>query len=695
MTSTKTLYSLALPSGDEDWFRFDLLSERSDESAVSIACGADGDVLALELTNADGATLRHGVAGQNADDANVVSLSLAGLPAGTYYVRVYGGDAASNPEYVATFEPGAPVLNAVGGLTATPLNDGSVALAWSAVAGAVWYQLEAADAENPTDDDWKIIAQGVSEQTFIDSTIVPETRRAYRVRAYRESVLSEGATVANATAKAVVPSTPEALLLDLRDAAFRTFAWAPSPSATSYVVQRSSNQGATWQDLGTVETNAYFDENFDPNVVYFYRVKAVNALGESDWSATQSSETANLPSIVVDVSHLSPVVSSVATNDGSTATGAIDANVGLGDGDLRAQFGVAPSLGDATLEATNGSWTYATTPANDESTGFVDFFTFQIFDDENNYIDETYVVVSSPDVPESPITSGAILAKPDAFAVVNTATAGSSNGLFLNVLDNDLRPSGATLSVQSATLANPNAGTAECGPDGVVFRPNVGFTGTVALVYVVADANGATSTATSTITVSAPPAAWNVGDLAKGCVSVDGGAFRPSDAPSNLVAGSVAFELSDSEAIDGGTRSSTLSVSTSDYGGVYVYRQTEVWEYAYTEDGLTYSGGYISSYVYTRSALRESVEFTLQTRDFIVGGSNGTSTTQSDTSDYVYIEQTLGGVATGSEFYKSTTSLETRKTTASVATTAGFAVPEIANTFVRSFETKTQHKRWS
>jgi hypothetical protein len=53
--------------------------------------------------------------------------------------------------------------------------------------------------------------------------------------------------------------------------------------ATLFQVQRSDDGGATWNDYGAAESPAQYGD-MAPGT-YLYRVKAVNSVGDSDWSA--------------------------------------------------------------------------------------------------------------------------------------------------------------------------------------------------------------------------------------------------------------------------------------------------------------------------------------------------------------------------------------------------------------------------
>ena len=90
-------------------------------------------------------------------------------------------------------------------------------------------------------------------------------------------------------------------------------------------------------------------------------------------------------------------------------------------------------------------------------------------------------------------------------AVADAANAIEGSSTTINVLVNDVAPSG-TLVSNSVAIVNPaNNGEAEANQNGqVIYTPNAGFTGTDTFSYTLRDSNGATSNvATVTITVEA------------------------------------------------------------------------------------------------------------------------------------------------------------------------------------------------
>jgi hypothetical protein len=92
-------------SSDEDWFQFDTIATGLSGQGASITYNlADGD-LDLELYNAQGDLLE-----RSAHASNGETVSLAGRPAGSYYLHVLGYNAATNPHYALTISaPASPV----------------------------------------------------------------------------------------------------------------------------------------------------------------------------------------------------------------------------------------------------------------------------------------------------------------------------------------------------------------------------------------------------------------------------------------------------------------------------------------------------------------------------------------------------------------------------------------------------------
>ncbi|MFO0815614.1 MAG: pre-peptidase C-terminal domain-containing protein [Gemmatales bacterium] len=100
LTASRTINNLVMADGN-DWYQFTLPTAGASDASVSISfLHSQGD-LDLELYNAAGTRIG------NSDSAtNSEFISLSGLAAGTYTVRVLGYNGANNPNYSMVLTPG-------------------------------------------------------------------------------------------------------------------------------------------------------------------------------------------------------------------------------------------------------------------------------------------------------------------------------------------------------------------------------------------------------------------------------------------------------------------------------------------------------------------------------------------------------------------------------------------------------------
>ncbi len=99
LTATTTISNLVM-ADTADWYRFTTTKTGTTSDNVSIGfLHAQGD-LDLELYNASGARLR-----VSSGVSNSEAVSLNGLAAGSYYIRVFGYRGVTNPSYSLTINP--------------------------------------------------------------------------------------------------------------------------------------------------------------------------------------------------------------------------------------------------------------------------------------------------------------------------------------------------------------------------------------------------------------------------------------------------------------------------------------------------------------------------------------------------------------------------------------------------------------
>jgi hypothetical protein len=99
ISSTVAYTSLSIDNNDPDWYRFVLGSPGRTGDRVSIGFTQSLGDLDLELYASNGTTLL----GTASSGNSIEQLGLAGLAAGSYYVRVFGLNGASNPVYSLNF----------------------------------------------------------------------------------------------------------------------------------------------------------------------------------------------------------------------------------------------------------------------------------------------------------------------------------------------------------------------------------------------------------------------------------------------------------------------------------------------------------------------------------------------------------------------------------------------------------------
>jgi len=125
---------------------------------------------------------------------------------------------------------------------------------------------------------------------------------SYQNRAYQPTVAGSGpgSTAANATGPYVLtvnrsttytaPPVPAGLTASVVSSSQINLTWNASTYATSYTVQRSSNNGATWTTFTTTGTT-YTNTGLTANTPYLFRVMATNSGSSSAYTPNLSATT--------------------------------------------------------------------------------------------------------------------------------------------------------------------------------------------------------------------------------------------------------------------------------------------------------------------------------------------------------------------------------------------------------------------
>jgi predicted phage tail protein len=357
ITDVKTLENLALLDA-ADYYKFELTAKGDTKSYVRVAFDVSLGDIDLQVYNASKKAVKSASSAGNSEQ-----ISLNGLAAGIYYLRVYGYRQATNPSYSITFNP--PAASVVTpqppttptGLIATE-NENVVTLNWNNVTDAVSYNVYRQDNSNLT---------LIGTVTGTSYSINGLTDGTYNFAV--SAVSSNGESEKTATSITLVspPATPSNLSATQTDNGQVSLTWNVVTGAESYNVYRQIGQSLTL--VGTVtSTSCTFNDLGDG--LQSFAISAVSSKGESDKnivtinivnevvvieSADDSYENNN----TIDTAYNLGAITSVVTVEGLALLDSADYYkfelTAKGDTKSYVRIAFDVSLGDIELQVYNAS----------------------------------------------------------------------------------------------------------------------------------------------------------------------------------------------------------------------------------------------------------------------------------------------------------------------------------------------------
>ncbi|MBB6670040.1 fibronectin type III domain-containing protein [Cohnella nanjingensis] len=184
------------------------------------------------------------------------------------------------------------------GLSASAAGASVVNLSWTAVTGAEAYNVYVSDSENGIYT--KLTTSPVTRTDYSHTGLSPETTYYYKVTAVNEAGESEQSAVASATtapAPAGAPEAPTGLSAAAAGASVVNLSWTAVTGAEAYNVYSSDSEDGIYTKLTdfSVTGTVYSHMGLSPATTYYYKVTAVNGVGESEQSAVASVTTAPTP----------------------------------------------------------------------------------------------------------------------------------------------------------------------------------------------------------------------------------------------------------------------------------------------------------------------------------------------------------------------------------------------------------------
>lgn len=160
-----------------------------------------------------------------------------------------------------------------------------VRLLWGQVANATGLFVERSGAESGP---WTKLAElsGVST-VFEDLTVRPGESYAYRVHATNGSAVATSRIVTIVVPMPRPPQAPTLTGLTLTSGLGVNVRWTPVEEATSYELERRSDDPLGWTRVATLGAGVrtFHDQQVEARHEYFYRISSINSVGRSEPSA--------------------------------------------------------------------------------------------------------------------------------------------------------------------------------------------------------------------------------------------------------------------------------------------------------------------------------------------------------------------------------------------------------------------------
>jgi hypothetical protein len=208
-------------------------------------------------------------------------------------VRVYNTAlTATEVQAIATAPPAAPTA-----LTVSTVSSTTVTLGWTdASVNETGFQIERSTTSGSGYS--LITTTAANAVSYTDNGLTPGTTYYYRIRSVNAGGTSVYTSEITATTVSATPTAPSGLAVSATTATAITLGWTDaSNNETGFEVERSLTTGSGYSIITTTAANVitYSDAGLTPGTTYYYRIRAVNAGGNSAYTSEVSATTISSP----------------------------------------------------------------------------------------------------------------------------------------------------------------------------------------------------------------------------------------------------------------------------------------------------------------------------------------------------------------------------------------------------------------
>jgi transcriptional regulator CtsR/regulation of enolase protein 1 (concanavalin A-like superfamily) len=250
------------------------MTEAFDVASVTVP-NSGGEAIEgnYQLQTAVGATgARMATASGDADVGNAHTLALRGLTLST-------------------------VPTAPGNLVASAISTSQINLSWvDNASNETGFKVERKTGAGGSYAQIATVAAGST--AYSNTGLTAGTNYFYRVRATNASGDSSYSNEANATTLDALPAAPSGLLAASVSSSQINLSWTDNASnETGFKIERKTGSGGTYAQIATTGAGVTIanDTGLTAGTIYFYRVRATNAVGDSAYSAEASATTGTVP----------------------------------------------------------------------------------------------------------------------------------------------------------------------------------------------------------------------------------------------------------------------------------------------------------------------------------------------------------------------------------------------------------------